>query len=83
MSNEIVVLRRYVSEFQAQLDATILEANGVPARVSADTAGGAVPSMALVMPVRLLVRAEDADLAAEVLDAPADAPPDEDDPPPA
>jgi hypothetical protein len=43
--------------------------------------GGALPSMALLMPVRLLVRAEDAALAAEILDAPADPPPDEDEPP--
>ena len=72
MSDGIVVLRKYANEFQARLDATILEANGVPARVSADTAGGSVPSMALLMPVRLLVRAEDAALAAEILDAPAE-----------
>lgn len=72
MSDDIVVLRKYANEFQAQLDAAVLEANGVPARVSADTAGGAYPSMALINPVRLLVRAEDAALAAEILDAPAE-----------
>jgi hypothetical protein len=62
-----------VNEFEARLAATILEANGIPAQVLADTAGGAYPSMALVFPVRLLVRAEDATLAAEILDTPADA----------
>jgi hypothetical protein len=62
---------------EAQFAATVLEANGVPARVIADTAGGALPSMALVFPVRLLVRAIDADLARELLDTPADPPPDE------
>lgn len=77
MSDEIVVLRNYTSEWQAQLDASVLEANGVPAQVSADTVGGAYPSMALINPVRLLVRAEDADLAAEILDAPTE-PADED-----
>ncbi len=81
MSDEIVVLRRYANEFQARLDATVLEAHGVPAQVFADTAGGAVPSLALLMPVRLLVRGEDAELAAEILDAPAADPPGEDDPP--
>lgn len=79
MSDDIVVLRTYANEFQARLEAAVLEANGVPARVSADTAGGAVPSMALLMPVRLLVLAEDAALAAEILDAPADPPPDDGD----
>lgn len=80
MSDGIVVLRTYSDELSARLDAEILEANGVPAQVSADTAGGAYPSMALLMPVRLLVRAEDAALAAEILDAPADLPPDDETP---
>ncbi len=71
MSEPIVVLRTYLTEIEATLAATILEANGIPAEVSADTAGGAIPSMALVFPVRLLVREEDAELAAEILDTPA------------
>ncbi len=71
MSDEIVVLRKYIDEFEARFAATILEANGIPTRVLADTAGGAYPSMALVFPVRLLVRAEDAAVAAEILDLPA------------
>lgn len=68
MSDDIVVLRTYVSELEAGLAATILEANGIPAQVLADTAGGAYPSMALVFPARLLVRAEDAAVALEILD---------------
>lgn len=54
----------------AQLDAMVLEANGIPARVIADTVGGMIPSMALVFPVRLLVHAENAELARELLDTP-------------
>lgn len=77
MTDDIVVLREYGNEVEAQFAATVLEANGVPARVLADTAGGALPSMALVFPVRLLVRALDADLARELLDTPADPPPEE------
>ena len=72
MADELVVVRRYIDELSAQVDALSLEANGVPAMVSADTAGGALPSMALVFPVRLLVRAEDATFARELLDTPAD-----------
>ena len=71
MPDEIVVLRKYVDELVARLDASILEANGIPAQVLADTAGGAYPSMALVYPVRLLVRSEDAELARDLLDSPA------------
>lgn len=72
MSGEIVVLRKYSNELEARLAATVLEANGIPAQVLADTAAGAYPSMALVFPVRLLVRGEDAALAREILDTPAD-----------
>lgn len=71
MSDDVVVLRRYHDEMSAQIDALVLEANGIPARVMADTGGGMIPSMAIVFPVRLLVRAGDATLAAELLDTPA------------
>ncbi|HEX6037170.1 hypothetical protein [Longimicrobium sp.] len=72
MSNDIVVLRTYTNDLDAQMDAAVLEAHDIPSRMSADTASGAYPGMA-----RLFVRAEDAALAAEILDAPADAPDDE------
>lgn len=77
MAEELIVLRRYGDELSARVDALALEANGIPARVSADTAGGALPSMALVFPVRLIVRAEDEIIAREILDTPADPPNDE------
>ena len=70
MAADIVVLRTYGSETEARFDATVLEANGVPAQVMADTAGGALPSIALLFPIRLLVRAEDEALARELLDTP-------------
>lgn len=73
MSTGIVVLREYNNELEARLAATVLEANGIPAQVLADTAGGAYPSIAFVFPVRLLVRTDDAALAREILDTPADA----------
>jgi hypothetical protein len=73
-SHELVVIQRYVDEMSAQIAAVALEANGVPAMVSADTAGGALPSMAFAFPVRLLVRAEDAALARELLSTDAEPP---------
>ena len=71
MADDIVVLRTFINELEAQLAATILEANGIPAQVLADTAGGAYPSMGIVFPARLLVRAADAAVATEILDTPA------------
>ena len=73
---DVVVLRKYSTEVEARLAASVLEANGIPAEVSADTAGGALPSIALVFPVRLLVHADDAALARELLDTPAEPPTD-------
>ena len=78
MPDDIVVLRTFTNELDANLAATILEANGIPAQVLADTAGGAYPSLALVFPARLLVRAADAALATEILDTPAEGVDDED-----
>jgi Putative prokaryotic signal transducing protein len=69
--DDIIVLRKFDNEAQANLAASILEANGVPARVAADTAGGAIPSLALVFPIRLLVRLADRELALELLDSEA------------
>lgn len=79
MSDDIVVVRTYFNGLDAQLDAAVLEANGVPARVSGEVGGRLHPGL----PIRLLTRAEDAALAIEILDAPAGTPDDEDDAPPA
>ena len=74
MADDVVVLREYSREVDAHLDAAVLEANGIAARVIADTAGGAIPAIAVIFPVRLLVRSSDAALARELLDTAADAP---------
>lgn len=79
MADEIVVLREFGTEMDARFAAAVLEANGISARVLADTAGGTLPSIAMLYPVRLLVRAEDAQLARELLDTPADLTGDDDD----
>jgi len=72
--DDIVVLRSFGREVDAHLAAAVLEANGIPSRVVADTAGGAIPAIAVIFPVRLLVRASDAEVARELLDTPADPP---------
>ncbi len=69
---DIVVLRQFGNEAEANLAASVLEANGVPARVAADTAGGAFPSLAVVFPIRLLVRSGDRALALRLLDESVD-----------
>ncbi len=66
------LLRQYVNEVTARLDASVLEANGIDARVIADNAGGALPSMALVIPIKLMVPLTDLEVARELLDTPVD-----------
>lgn len=66
----MILLREFGNEAEANLAASVLEANGIPARVTADTAGGAFPSLALVFPIRLLVQRRDRELALELLDEP-------------
>jgi hypothetical protein len=67
----VIVLRKYSSEVEATMAHLVLEAHNIPSAVMRDTAGGMIPSMALLYPVRLAVRREDADEARRVLDAEA------------
>ncbi|HSA58034.1 MAG TPA: DUF2007 domain-containing protein [Gemmatimonadaceae bacterium] len=77
MDRDLVVVGKYNDELTARVAAAALEANGIPARVLTDTAGGALPNLSLLFPVRLVVRAEDAELARELLETPVE-PPDAD-----
>jgi hypothetical protein len=65
----VIVLRKYSSEVEATMAHLVLEAHNIPSAVMRDTAGGMIPSMALLYPVRLAVRREDADEARRILDA--------------
>ena len=82
MADSEFILGTYSNEIEANLDASILDANGIPSRLSSDNAGGAYPSMSIIFPIRLLVRPEDAALAREILDTPADSAPGADEPSP-
>lgn len=70
-NEEVIVLRKYSSEVEATMAHLVLEAHNIPSAVMRDTAGGMIPSMALLYPVRLAVRREDADEARRVLDTEA------------
>lgn len=68
---EVIVLRKYSSEVEATMAHLVLEAHNIPSAVMRDNAGGMIPSMALIYPVRLAVRREDAEEARRILDAEA------------
>ena len=66
---DVVVVRRYTSAVEAQVAQLVLQAHGIPVVLLRDDAGGMLPSMHVLFPARLAVRAEDADLARRILDA--------------
>lgn len=66
----MVVIRQYFNEMEALVARSVLEAHDVPAVVLRDDAGGMLPAMHLLYPVRLAVRLQDAAEALRILDAP-------------
>ena len=72
--DEVIVLRKYSSEVEATMAHLVLEAHNIPSAIMRDTAGGMIPSMAILYPVRLAVRRDDADEARRILDSEAPLP---------
>lgn len=66
----MTIIREYINEMEALVARSVLEAHGIPAVVLRDDAGGMLPVMHFIYPVRLAVRSADADAALRVLDAP-------------
>jgi hypothetical protein len=73
MGESMVVIREYVNEMEALVARSVLEAHRIPAVVLRDDAGGMLPAMRLLYPVRLAVRAAEATQALRILDAPFEA----------
>jgi hypothetical protein len=76
---EVVAVQKFTSEMEAHVARLVLEAHDIPCAVMRDDAGGMIPSMQLIYPVRLMVRAEHADLARRLLTQDAATEPDADD----
>jgi hypothetical protein len=72
MGQAMMVIRQYLNEMEALVARSVLEANDVPAVVLRDDAGGMLPAMHILYPVRLAVRVQDAAEAIRILDAPFD-----------
>ena len=75
MTDEVlVVVRTFSDRVEAELAQGALEAAGIESMVRNDDAGGMQPSMAFSNGAELLVRAEDADEAEDLLSrTPSDA----------
>ena len=68
---ELVVVRTFYDRIEADLAQSALEAAGIESMVRGDDAGGLQPGLWKSEGVQVLVRAEDARQAAEVLETPA------------
>jgi hypothetical protein len=67
--SRLVIVRRFTTEFEAQIAEAALVAAGIQATLSKDDCGGMRPALALTQGVDLFVWAEDAPAAMDVLDA--------------
>ena len=63
---DLVVVRTYINNFEAEIDKSTLEAAGLPSMIRSDDCGGLRPHL-WMGGVQLLVRAEDRQRAVEVL----------------
>lgn len=66
--SEQVVIGTFSSEPEARIAAAALDAHGIDCLVMSDNAGGALPAMSVLFPIRLVVHRMDEALARRVLD---------------
>jgi hypothetical protein len=71
LSNDLVVIRKFGLEYEAQIAQAVLDAHEIPSTILRDNAGGMIPALQLLFEIRLAVRREDVAEATRVLDAPA------------
>ncbi len=67
MSDKIAMVGRFFSEIEAQIAKSKLEAAGIDAYIFKDDAGGMQPQLQLTRGVRLMVKAELAETARELI----------------
>ncbi|MBN1178182.1 MAG: DUF2007 domain-containing protein [Anaerolineae bacterium] len=70
--NEMVVVATYGNELYAEIAWGVLDAEGIEAFIAKDDAGAMIPSLQQTGGVRILVAAEDADRALEILESDID-----------
>jgi hypothetical protein len=66
-ASENIVVARFHFRHDGEIARGFLEDADIPAALFIDDAGGAEPNLAFVSPARLVVRAEDAERAKEIL----------------
>ena len=64
----LYVIRSFSNDMDVSLAEAVLEANGIPSTRISDDAGGMMPWLHSLHPIRLMVRRADVELAAALLD---------------
>ncbi len=80
MPENAFVVRTFQNSVEAEFARAVLDANGIASMLLKDNAGGMLPFLDMLHPVRLVVRRGDVDTAVRLLDATAATDP-EGDPP--
>lgn len=64
------VIRTFANETEAQIAQAVLDANGIDSHLIRDDAGGMMPWLQWLHPIRLAVREADSAEAVQLLDTP-------------
>jgi hypothetical protein len=67
LSDELYVIRTFSNDVEASLAEAVLDANGIPSTLISDTAGGSMPWLNALHPIRLMVRESDVETAVMLL----------------
>lgn len=71
MPENAFVVRTFQNSVEAEFAQSVLEVNGIVSMLLKDNAGGMLPFLDVLHPVRLVVRQVDVDTAVRLLDATA------------
>ena len=71
MPENAFVVRAFPNSVEAEFARAVLDANGIASMLLKDSAGGMLPFLDVLHPVRLVVRRGDVDTAVRLLDATA------------
>jgi hypothetical protein len=72
MSEDMAIIRDFPNEIDAIFARAVLDANDIDAEILRDDAGGMMPALHVMFPVRLIVRVADAERAIAILDSSVD-----------
>jgi hypothetical protein len=70
MAEQTAVIRTFANEVEAYVAQAVLDANGIDSELVRDDAGGMMPWLQWLHPIRLIVLESDSAAAIEILNSP-------------